>query len=114
MKVRNIVAEIQPTVNKVEYNAWIVEDDLGNPVNEGEQVFVLNCGATIHLDATEDYLIEKLQCKVVDIVNWAGKTEAVFLLPNGTWFREDDTEDYFIEVLGAHVYERKSIKPKQK
>ena len=114
MDTKNFSTEIPPTVEYGAVSMWQVHDDLGNPVAEGEQVFVLENGATIHVDATEDYLLEKLNAKVADFENWEGNTEMIFVFPNGTWMREADIEDYFIEVLGAQVFERKALLPKQK
>lgn len=93
---------------------WLIEDDFGNEVNEGDQLFTLRDGSTIHVDAAEDYLLEKLDAKFAQILDWNERTVSVVVFKNGTWIREDEIEDYFIEVLGAHVYERKTPLPKQK
>lgn len=112
MKTDNVVSGKQPSVEVIIYNEWIVKDDFENPVNEGEQVFVLNCGATIHMDAAEDYLIEKLDVKFSQLLDWSKHVKTIIVFQDGTWIYEKDIHAYFIEVLGAHVYERKSVNTK--
>lgn len=112
MKDQKILPVELPSVLKGAQANWIVKDDLGNEVQEGEQVFVLENGGTIHVAAIEDYLIEKLGAKFAKTEGTENGVPDVILLSDGTWISTEDVEDYFIEVLGAQVYERKSINAK--
>ena len=109
MEGKNFLQIETPSVLKSDQANWVVKDDLGNEVQEGEQVFILENGATIHVGAAEDYLIEKLGAKVAK----TGVTD-VFLLADGAWISTEDIEDYFIKTLGAQVFQRVAFNSAQK
>lgn len=114
MESQKILTNETPSVLKNNQSYWIVKDDLGNEVLEGEQVFILENGATIHEAALEDYLIEKLGAKVTETEDTETLGQEVFLLEDGAWISTEDVEDYFIESLGAQVFRRVALNSEQK
>ena len=114
MEAQKILTNKTPTVLKSEQGNWVVKDDLGNTVLEGEQAFILENGATIHEAAIEDYLLEKLGAKVTKTEDTETLGLEVFLLKDGTRVSAENIEDYFIESLGAQVFQRVALNSEQK